>query len=159
MFKNNLKLNIESKTFKITESGCWEWQRSRAGRGYGTISFHHKNYYLHRAIYRILIGKVSNEMDVLHKCDNPPCFNPNHLFLGTAKDNVEDMIKKGRMNYISMPGIKNGMCKFSNQIVSEIRKDYKSGIQPRYLRAKYKISHAQLWRITSNRTRKEVENE
>lgn len=87
---------MKEETFRISERGCIEWTGSVAGYGYGVLSFYKRNYYVHRLAYRLFIGKIPNHLMVCHRCDNPRCFNPEHLFLGTAKDNVQDMIKKGR---------------------------------------------------------------
>lgn len=78
---------------------CWEWQRARnerhAGRDYGIMWVNGKKWKTHVFSYVLHFGPV-NGLWVLHRCDNPPCCNPNHLFLGTCKDNVHDMISKGR---------------------------------------------------------------
>lgn len=80
-----------------TDSGCWEWTGSFGGDGYGVISVgRNKQYRVHRLAYEIFKGSSPGEYMVCHKCDNPKCFNPDHLFLGTAKENTSDMIKKGR---------------------------------------------------------------
>jgi hypothetical protein len=73
---------------------CWEWQRTTC-RGYGQIRIGNKRYYVHRIAYELIKGD-RNGLLVLHKCDNRLCCNPDHLFLGTNKDNTQDMITKGR---------------------------------------------------------------
>lgn len=78
---------------------CWEWQGYRTVAGYGHISFGRSNrnqMRSHRVSWQIHYGSIPNGLWVLHKCDNPPCCNPNHLFLGTPKDNFDDMCQKGR---------------------------------------------------------------
>lgn len=83
--------------------GCWEWTGSRtmAGRGYGTIGIGGRSTLAHRVSWEIKNGPIPDGpghhgVCVLHRCDNPPCVRPDHLFLGTQKDNVEDMDTKGR---------------------------------------------------------------
>lgn len=71
---------------------CWEWTASRNGDGYG-FSNHTM---AHRVSWEIHNGSIPNGLCVLHRCDNPPCVNPAHLFLGTKKDNAADMSAKGR---------------------------------------------------------------
>lgn len=80
---------------KISENGCWEWQHSKDKRGYGKISIKGKSWRSHRYAYQYYKGEIG-ELSVLHKCDNPPCCNPDHLFLGNTYENAIDMLKKGR---------------------------------------------------------------
>jgi len=75
---------------------CWEWVGAQKPRGYGNLRFQKTYYLAHRFSYGIYKGDVPEDKLVCHTCDNPSCVNPNHLFLGTAKDNTQDMIEKGR---------------------------------------------------------------
>ena len=88
-------------------SGCWVWQRTRCTGGYGQISSklfgrvsrnQIRHISAHRASWLGFKGDIPGRLWVLHRCDNPPCVNPEHLFLGTALDNTHDAIAKGRMN-------------------------------------------------------------
>lgn len=80
------------------DSGCWEFQRSLNRAGYGCIKYKGKRYGAHRLSWILTNGEIeSNKIFVCHKCDNPKCINPDHLFLGTNKDNMQDCLKKGRM--------------------------------------------------------------
>lgn len=83
---------------EITPTGCWEWQgRCRQGKfRYGQIRFRGKQTGTHQAAYELFKGPVKG-MCVCHVCDNPPCCNPDHLFLGTRADNNEDKRLKGRL--------------------------------------------------------------
>jgi len=76
---------------------CWNWIGARTGGGgYGTIQYKKANWYVHRLSWTWKNGPIPEDKCILHTCDNPPCVNPDHLFLGTYKDNAADMVKKGR---------------------------------------------------------------
>src|SRR6185295_10809571 len=80
--------------------GCWEWQGWRNAGGYGVLASgpagRQKDELAHRIAWRLTNGAIPDGLRVLHRCDNPPCCNPAHLFLGSDADNVADCIAKGR---------------------------------------------------------------
>lgn len=80
----------------IIQDGCWGWKASINHRGYGAIRFKNKKMNAHRASWIIHTGIDPKEKNVCHKCDNRLCCNPDHLFLGTHQDNMDDMLQKGR---------------------------------------------------------------
>lgn len=85
-----------AKRIKINpKTGCWEWTGAKSSAGYGQIRREKKTIYAHRYVYENVFGKVNNLL-VCHRCDNPSCVRPSHLFAGSAKDNVQDMFKKKR---------------------------------------------------------------
>ena len=82
----------------VKSDKCWEWQGCKSRRGYGVLSFDGKRYAAHRLSWSIHHKKpipASNEF-ICHHCDNPSCVRPSHLFKGTPRDNVLDMVKKKR---------------------------------------------------------------
>ena len=88
------------------ETGCWEWGKGTSSYGYGCV-FRNKiesGRVAHRLSYVIFVAPIPKGLFVCHHCDNPKCINPKHLFLGTAKDNSEDMVSKGRGRNGSLPG-------------------------------------------------------
>jgi HNH endonuclease len=98
--------------------GCWEWQGRLDRGGYGRIGFQGKTWWVHRLSLH-LTGVDLGDFDVCHRCDNPKCVRPSHLFLGTAKDNAADMMAKGRWGGVM--GEKHHSAKLTFDDVSHIR--------------------------------------
>lgn len=92
---NLLKERLYSRVNK-TENGCWEFVGALRS-GYGAIKFKNKIMGTHRVSYELSYGDIPEGFLVCHKCDNRKCINPDHLFLGTHKDNMQDCLVKGRM--------------------------------------------------------------
>ena len=82
-------------------NGCHIWTASVNHKGYGTVGFNGKTYRAHRVSYTIYKGQIPDGLQVCHRCDNPPCVNPAHLFLGTQSDNEKDKIAKGRNSQLA----------------------------------------------------------
>ena len=97
--KKSIKERFESKVERLPGIDCWLWIGSFQNMGYGTIEISKrplKRLLAHRASWQIHFGEIPEGMWVLHKCDVPCCVNPEHLFLGTMRDNIQDMMNKGR---------------------------------------------------------------
>lgn len=78
---------------------CWEWTSAIGSHGYGSGSFASNHVTSHTSAYRAFVGEIPNGMHVLHRCDNRSCCNPDHLFLGTHVDNMDDMVGKDRQAF------------------------------------------------------------
>ena len=108
---------LESKSIKL-ENGCWEWHGARDSGNYGHICIDSKSEKAHRVSWTIHNGPIPDGMKVLHSCDNPPCWNPNHLFIGIQQDNITDMQVKGRAPIRF--GTNNGRAVLSEKQISEV---------------------------------------
>jgi hypothetical protein len=96
---------------KKEKNGCWSIDRYHTPKGYARIRCKNKKYLAHRLSFELFHGKKAGKLLVCHKCDNPGCVNPRHLFLGDWKDNVQDCIKKGRFRgWDNSPFRKGNKC-------------------------------------------------
>jgi len=80
----------------IVKNECWVWTGHRNRQQYGAVYWNKTSCRAHRVVYEILVGKIPPGKLICHKCDNPPCVNPDHLFVGTQVENIQDSLKKGR---------------------------------------------------------------
>lgn len=106
-------------------NGCWIWTRGKTRFGYGDVVFKGKLMKIHRLVWTLTTGPIPPELELCHRCDNPPCCNPNHLFPGTHKENMRDMFRKGRR--ITAIGERAGSAKLTAEKVILLRKLYATG--------------------------------
>lgn len=131
--------------------GCWIWTGAKITAGYGTLNVNGKTAYAHRLSWSIHHGRIPGKLFVLHRCDNPACVRPSHLFLGTAKDNAVDMVKKGRNKHGNTEGELNGCAKLTAAEVNDIRAAY-GPVTLQYLADKYGVTKSAVWDIVKYRS-------
>ena len=108
-----------SKVSVGNPSKCWEWKAKKNNKGYGCF----KDKKAHRISYELLVGKIPEGMLASHKCDNPSCCNPHHIFIGTYQDNSNDAVSKGR----TLKGSKHPNSKLTDGQVDFIRSSPMTG--------------------------------
>lgn len=133
-----------------SDNGCWEYHGARDSAGYGRIWHINNTIMAHRASWIVHNGSIPAGLFVLHKCDNPPCCNPDHLFLGTAEDNTKDMMNKGRRPIIRV-------CKLTEDQVREIKNLLINDISRRALKDKFNISFGAIDAIKHGRNWEHIE--
>lgn len=159
-----LRYNVKPKTRntvdlfwdKVDKKGpdeCWNWQAGIAAKGrYGSFKLGKYNMLAHRAAYILTHGEIPEGESVLHRCDNPACVNPNHLFLGTQLENMKDRQAKNRQ----ARGKTNGRSKVTDNDVSNIRAEARSGSNPAAIARAYGVSRDAVSDIISRKTWKHV---
>ncbi len=118
-------ITLEERFWARTVKGkkCWKWTGSKDKYTRGRLLYQGKTLIAARVAYNLLVGSIPKGLCVCHKCDNPNCVNPKHLFTGTQKDNVRDSVSKGR-NYVAR-GEDHNRAKLTESIVLECRKRHK----------------------------------
>ncbi len=145
------------KVQKDSDDKCWKWIGGKFSNGYGQFYKNPCKITAHRFSYELANGEIDKNLKVCHTCDNPICVNPNHLFVGTQKDNIQDMIKKKRHNFNDAIGINNGRSIVNEVEVKEIRQKYKEGnISYKKLAKKYNLSETQTMRIVKRESWKHI---
>lgn len=138
---------------------CWAWTLKKDKDGYGNFWYNRKNIKAHRFSYHLHHPLTMNmndiKMFVCHRCDNPECCNPEHLFLGTHADNNRDRDEKGRRKIIK--GEQNNFAKLTETQVREIREKYAEGVVTQQkLGDEYGVCQAAIWQIITRKVWKHV---
>lgn len=135
---------------QISDSGCWIWSGARkvCRRGthrYGWVTFKGKQMSAHRAVWILLHGEIETGKVICHRCDDPGCVNPDHLFIGTQADNVADMIRKGRKWIGSAVRKSDGLpvrSKLSDSDVALVRSLRALGARQKEIANKFNVSQS-----------------
>jgi DNA-binding transcriptional regulator YiaG len=134
------------------DTGCWVWIGAKgSGGGYGLIKVGPKLMLAHRASYMEYVGDIPEGMLILHRCDNPPCINPEHLFAGTWADNMRDMVAKGRDKHGDTRGEKNGQHKLNLAEIEQIRDLLEWGMKQHVIAQAFGVSRSNIAMIKSGR--------
>lgn len=145
----DLRARFEAKVSPEPTSGCWLWtsppHNSGGFFGYGQFNVEGRGVLAHRVSWELNRGPIPDGLKVLHKCDNPACVNPDHLFVGTHADNVADRCRKGRtrQGHVQLrAGENHGCAKLTWASVDEIRARYAAGdVTLRSLGRDFGVSH------------------
>jgi len=147
-------MNLEERFWSFVDvqskNDCWEWKRGKTTAGYGEFCPGKKSglpttVYAHRFAWSTDHGAIPKGLYICHRCDNPSCCNPGHLFLGTPTDNCRDMIDKRRNAY----GERASSSLLTNRQVLDIRNRYAAGgVYQRDLAAEYKVNRVTITDIT-----------
>lgn len=175
-FPSNFKKRFWDKVIKGPE--CWEWEASRSKAGYGQLqvrSISPRPLLAHRVSWILANGEIPNGLFVLHKCDNPACVRPSHLFLGTQRDNNTDRQRKGRTasgdcngsrtqpernSFVrnrgsGLFGEKHPGAKLSDAQVEELRREFEAGTNRESLARRFGISVTHVYRLGKGQGRKQ----
>jgi len=130
---------------------CWLWLGAKTRAGYGRFG-RQKGYHAHRRSYELHKGPIPEGLLVCHTCDNPPCVNPDHLFLGTSADNSQDMARKGR----GMQGEKARTAVLTKEDVLAIKGMLDAGVVHRSIASKYGVERSTITAISRGKNWKHV---
>lgn len=136
---------------RVTESGCHEWTRAKNSRGYGNLSDGKRTRSAHRVAWELANGRpVPHGLEIRHTCDNRACVNPDHLIIGTHKQNMEDRSIRGRYR-----GEQSPTAKLTEDDVREIRSRL-VGVTVAELARTYGVAQRTMWAVVSGRSWKHV---
>lgn len=133
--------------------GCWLWTGltvSNNPRPYGVVGFNGRSWLTHRLAYFLTYGPFDLALDVCHHCDNPSCVRPDHLFLGTRRDNMQDAARKGRIVRAGLQGSANPAARLTEAQVREARARFaRGGVTKAALAADLGVSQTHMARVLS----------
>ncbi len=157
IFKTHLDLTFEERFWRFVGKGeedeCWPWKGARLEAGYGHFVYNKQPLKAHRVSFEITHGKIPEGLCVLHKCDNPPCVNPKHLYAGTHKQNSFDRDSKNR----GAKGETQGASKLTTAEVLEIRRLHASGkYNQKDIATMFNCNHSNVNQIVNRKSWKHI---
>lgn len=148
-----------SRTTVNVDTGCWEYNCDPSHNGYGRIVIDGKRVRIHRASYSRFVGEIPEGMFICHHCDVRSCWNPQHLFVGSAADNYRDMVGKGRNSPLLIPTYyrgtqyRGGRPTLNEHQVKEIKEMVKnSDLSNSHIGSLYGVSKSAIQKIRSGET-------
>lgn len=147
---------FEAKYIPEPNSGCWLWEATTNLDGYGRFRFRGLLMGAHRFSMMLYKEQENKNLCVLHRCDNPCCVNPDHLFFGTHLENMRDRAKKGRGFIPALKGEAHYNSKFKEVDILDIREYSKQGLKNPVIAKKYGVCTGTIQRIISGGTWKHV---
>jgi hypothetical protein len=147
-FDSDSRVRFWTKVDRRGPDECWEWRACRKKSGYGQFRLGGKMRRAHRIAWMLAYGPVPDGFHVLHSCDNPPCVNYRHLFIGTQRDNVRDRNSKGRQ----ARGPAQGRARLTEGQVMDIRGRYSRGECQAEIARRYDMSPGGIWHILHRKT-------
>lgn len=140
---------------KVDRSGdCWEWNGGKGSSGHGRFKLNSRLYSPHRISFELFNGNIANDLMVCHRCNNPGCVNPRHLYAGTRSQNTQDTISAGTWN--KPQGRQFKPTKLDAGQVTDIRIALRNGATVKGLARKYNVSPRSIQLIRDRRTWKQV---
>lgn len=153
VLEKTIEQRLAEKT-DVQDNGCHVWTGMRTEKGYGLIGYNGRSWRVHRLVYELAYAPIPRGWIVCHRCDNPPCINPEHLFIGKPKDNTRDMMRKGRA--AQGPGFPSGEehpnTKLNTEAVRQIRRLVAEGRSQRSVAKSYGVSQGTVASIAARRT-------
>jgi len=125
---------------------CWVWQGAKDDKGYGRMYIKNKGIRAHRISWELYNGTIPEGKEICHSCDNPPCVNPEHLWLGSHQENIIDALGKGRLSY----------CTVTTEVVPQIRQSFAEGLNQREIARKFKVGYDCVRKIVKHKTWKNI---
>jgi hypothetical protein len=139
-------------SYVTVTDNCWIWNGAK-NKKYGILNFRNRNSMpAHRMSYILFRGEIPDGILACHTCDNPPCVNPQHIFLGTTQHNTEDMMRKGR----SMKGEKHPLAKLTEDDILKIRNLHKQGMKQTKIAEMFNVLASYINCIIKRRTWKHI---
>jgi len=142
----NIKIDKKTK--------CWVWQLQKDKEGYGRLKYKKSTLRAHRGSYLLFNGEIPEGLLVCHSCDNPSCVNPEHLWLGSPKENTQDMLSKGRGRLNRQNGELNCSSKLTDRQAVELVKLVDGGMTQTEAAKRYKVTNALVSCIMLEKCRK-----